>query len=221
MLRYVPMHRIPLTLRALVLIPLFALGVDHARASIACGPEAESCLQAAGHGWLGAAGVALLLFYAAGLAATIGRIAARRAPGVLPLWLLATVGVAAMCGGQALLAGALGHGAALGGGWLELLAFCAVAGGALALALRVAPAAVALVHSLRHARGCPPQPPGASPRRCRAGRACCWRRRRRAAGLRRWADDPPPVRARRRIRQARQPMPSVYRRNRRCPSNPP
>ena len=57
--------------------------------------------------------------------------------------------VAAVCGGQALLAGALGHGAALGGGWLELLAFCAFAGAALALALRAAPAAVALVRSLR------------------------------------------------------------------------
>jgi hypothetical protein len=149
--RWRAMHRIPLTLRALVLIPLFALGVDHARASIACGPEAESCLQAAGHGWLGVTGVVLLVLYAAGLAVAVGRLAARRAPGVLQLWLLGTVGVAAVCGGQALLAGALGHGAALGGGWTELLAFCALAGAALALALRAAPAAVALARSLRPA----------------------------------------------------------------------
>jgi len=40
------MHRIPFTLRALVLLPLLALGVDHARASLACGPQAESCLEA-------------------------------------------------------------------------------------------------------------------------------------------------------------------------------
>jgi hypothetical protein len=151
MIVYMPMHRVPLTLRALVLLPLFALGVDHARASIACGPEAESCLQATGHGWLGVAGVALLLLYAAGLAAMVGRLAARRAPGALGLWLLGTAGVAAVCGGQALLAGALGHGAALGGGWLELLAFCAVAGAVLAVALRVAPAAIALARSLRPA----------------------------------------------------------------------
>jgi hypothetical protein len=150
------MDRIPLTLRALVLIPLFALGVDHARASIACGPESESCLQAAGHGWLGVAGVALLVLYAAGLAVAVGRLAARRAPGVLALWLLGTAGVAAVCGGQALLAAALGDGAALGGGWLELTAFCAVAGAAVALALRVAPAAIALARSLRPSAPRPP-----------------------------------------------------------------
>jgi hypothetical protein len=147
------MHRIPLTLRALVLVPLFALGVDHARASLACGPGAESCLEASGHGWLGVAGVAMLLLYAAGLAVAVGRLAARRSPGFLRLWLLASAGVAGICGGQALLAAALGDGAALGGGWPELLAFCALAGAALALALRVAPAAAALARSLR-----PPAP---------------------------------------------------------------
>ena len=143
------MQRIPLTLRALVLVPLFALGVDHARASLACGPGAESCLEASGHGWLGVAGVAMLLLYAAGLAVAVGRVAAGRAPGFLRLWLLATAGVAAVCGGQALLAAALGDGSALGGGWPELVAFAAVAGAALALALRVAPAAARLVRSLR------------------------------------------------------------------------
>jgi hypothetical protein len=143
------MQRIPLTLRALVLVPLFALGVDHARATFACAPGSESCIEAAGHGWLGVAGVVLLVLYAGALALAVGRIAAGRSPGFLRLWLLGTAGVAAVCGGQALLAGALGDGAALGGGWLELLAFCALAGGALALALRAAPAAAALARSLR------------------------------------------------------------------------
>src|SRR5215208_3330922 len=147
------MHRIPLTLRALVLVPLLALGVDHARASLACAPGAQSCLEASGHGWLGVAGVALLLLYAAGLAAGVGRLAAGRAPGFLRLWLLATAGVAGVCAGQALLAAAIGDGAALGGGWTELAPLCAVAGAAVALALRVAPAAAALVRSLR-----PPAP---------------------------------------------------------------
>ena len=151
MLAFAQMHRIPLTLRALVLVPLFAIGVDHARASFACGPRAESCLEAAGHGWLGVAGVVLLVLYAAVLAVAVGRMAAGRSPGFLRLWLLGTAAVAAVCGGQALLAGALGHGAALGGGWSELLVFCALAGAALALALRAAPAAVALVRSLRPA----------------------------------------------------------------------
>jgi hypothetical protein len=153
MLRSMPMHRVPLTLRALVLVPLFALGADHARASLACGPGAESCLQASGHGWLGVAGVAVLLLYAAGLAVAVGRLATGRAPGFLRLWLLATAGVAGVCAGQALLAAALGDGAALGGGWTELVGLCVVAGAAVALALRAAPAAAALVRSLR-----PPAP---------------------------------------------------------------
>ena len=152
------MARLPLTLRALLLVPLLALAVDGARATLACGPRAESCLEAAGQGWLGAAGSVLLVLYAVGLALAIAGVARGRAlhpgraPGFLRLWLVGTAGVAAVCGGQALLAGALGDGAALGGGWAELLAFCAVAGAVLALALRIAPAAEALVRSLRAPR---------------------------------------------------------------------
>jgi hypothetical protein len=143
------MPRLPLTLRALLLVPLLAVGVDQARATLACGSRAESCLEAAGHGWLGAAGSVLLVLYAAGLALGISGLArgraayAGRSPGFLRLWLVGSAGVAAVCGGQALLAGALG------GGWAELLAFCAVAGAVLALALRVPPAAGELVRSLR------------------------------------------------------------------------
>jgi hypothetical protein len=169
-----PMHRIPLTLRALLLLPLLAVGADHARAALACGPGAESCLEASGHGWLGVAGVVVLLAYAAALGAGVARLAARRTPGFLRLWLLGSGAVAAVCGGQALLAAALGDAAALGGGWAELLAFCLVAGAALALALRVAPAAVALVRSLRPAAPRPalatvaawtlPAPPARHPR---------------------------------------------------------
>jgi hypothetical protein len=148
------MPRLPLTLRALLLVPLLAVGVDLARATIACGPRAESCLEAAGQGWLGAAGSVLLVLYAAGLAFAVGglaraRSAGPRSPGFLWLWLIGGAGVAAVCGGQALLAGALGDGAALGGGWAELLAFSAVAGAVLALALRIPPAAEELVRSLR------------------------------------------------------------------------
>jgi hypothetical protein len=148
------MARLPLTLRALVLVPLLAVGVDLARATVACGPHAESCLEAAGRGWLGAYGSVLLVLYAAGLAFAVaglarGRTAGARAPRVAALWSIGTAGVAAVCFGQALLAGALGDAAALGGGWAELLAFCAVAGAVLALALRIAPAAEELVRSLR------------------------------------------------------------------------
>ena len=149
------MPRLSLTLRALLLVPILAVGVDLARATLACGPRAESCLEAAGQGWLGTAGSALLVLYALGLALALGALvrgtsAAARAPaGFLRLWLTGSVAVAAVCGGQALLAGALGDGSALGGGWVELLAFCTVAGALLALALRIAPAAEALVRSLR------------------------------------------------------------------------
>src|SRR4051812_44715506 len=122
MIPLMPMHRIPLTLRALFLLPLLAVGADHARAALACGPGAESCLEASGHGWLGVAGVVVLLAYAATLGAAVARHAVRRAPGFARLWLLGTGAVAAVCAGQALLAAALGDGSALGGGWPELLA---------------------------------------------------------------------------------------------------
>ena len=145
------MHRIPLTLRALILLPLLAVGADHARAALACGPGAESCLEASGHGWLGVAGVVALLLYAGLIGTGLARHAARRTRGFARLWLLGSGAVAAVCGGQALLAMALGDASALGGGWTELLAFCVVAGAALALVLRVAPAAAALARSLQPA----------------------------------------------------------------------
>src|SRR5215207_1575749 len=152
-----PMTRLSPTLRALLLVPLLAVAVDLGRATVACGPRAESCLEAAGQGWLGAAGSVLLMLYAAALALGVSALVrggsnAPRAPGFLRCWLVGALGVAAVCGGQALLAGAVGDGAALGGGWAELLAFCAVAGAVLALALRIAPAAEALVRSLRAPR---------------------------------------------------------------------
>ena len=65
------------------------------------------------------------------------------------LWLVGTAGVAAVCGGQALLARALGSGAALGGGWVLLLGLCVLAGGLIALALRARPVAPQLLWDLR------------------------------------------------------------------------
>jgi hypothetical protein len=158
------MARLPLTVRTLLLVPLLAVGVDQARAALACAPGAESCLEAAGQGWLGSAGSVLLVVYALALAfavAGIARGSAGRAghdPGFMALWLLGAGGVAAVCGGQALLAGALG-GAALGGGWPLLLVLCAVAGALVALALRAAPAAEELVRSLQPSAPRAPLPP--------------------------------------------------------------
>ena len=150
------MRRIPLTLRALVLVPLLAVLVDMGRATLACGPHAETCLEAAGRGYLGTAGVVLIVAYALGLALWVGRLAGGGGgahPGVstLRLWLVGSAGVAAACGGQALLASATGDPAALGGGWPELIVSCLVAGAVIAFALRAAPAAAALVGELRPA----------------------------------------------------------------------
>ena len=150
------MVRIPLTLRALLLVPLLAVAVDHVRATGVCGTEAQTCLEAAGRGWLGAAGIVLLVLYAAGLSVWVARAAGRpgtpgRPPSLGRLWLTASAGVAAVCAAQALVAEAVGGPAPLGGGWLELAALCAAAGGLIALALRAAPAAAALVRELRPA----------------------------------------------------------------------
>jgi hypothetical protein len=156
------MCRLPLTLRALVLVPLMAVAVDLGRATLACGPRAESCLEAAGRGWLGPVGVALVLLYALGLALGVARLA--RADGGDPappsfarLWLVGTLGVAAACAGQALIAGSLGDPAALGGGWAMLAASCVAAGGLVALALRSGTAAATVVRTLRPAA---PRPRG-------------------------------------------------------------
>src|SRR4051794_36880672 len=157
MLDSVPaMRRIPLTFRALLLVPLLAVAVDQARATVVCGTRAETCLEAAGRGWMGPAGIALMVLYALVLAFWVGRTArgAAGAPGPVSLarlWLTGSAGVAAACGGQALLAGAIGGPGSLGGGWLGLLALCVAAGGVIALALRAAPAAAALVRELRPA----------------------------------------------------------------------
>ena len=142
------MRRLPLTLRALVLLPLLAVLSDHTRATLLCGPRAESCLEAAGQGWSAALGIGVLALYAVALALLVARIA-RSSPGPGRLWAVGTGAVWASCAAQAAFASLLGTGAALGGGWLGLLAFGVLAGGALALALRVAPHARALVRSLR------------------------------------------------------------------------
>jgi hypothetical protein len=148
------MRRIPLTFRALLLVPLLSVAVDQTRATLLCGTRAESCLEAAGRGWLGAAGIVLLSLYAVGLAVWVGRAAGRRAEphrrqSLARLWLIGSLGVAAVCGGQALLADAVGGSGALGGGWAATIVLCLAAGGVVALTLRAGGAAAALVADLR------------------------------------------------------------------------
>ena len=62
------MRHLPLTLRALVLLPLLAVLADQTRAAVLCGPRAESCLEAAGQGWSAGVGVIALVLYGVGLA---------------------------------------------------------------------------------------------------------------------------------------------------------
>jgi hypothetical protein len=112
-------------------------------------------LQAAGQGWLGGAGIALLVLYSLAAALFVGRLAGGRRPRAAKpasfwrLWPVASTGVAAVCGGQALLARALGSTSQLGGGWTVLLVLCVLAGAVIALALHAAPAAAAFLQSLR------------------------------------------------------------------------
>ena len=157
------MSRLPLSLRALLLVPLLAAAADQARATLVCGGSGQTCLETAGSGSLGAIGPVVLIAYALGLTALVVRLAVGRSrqlhdaahalaggrSGFAPRWLIGAAGLAAICGGQALLAVLLGDGGALGAGWLELLAICAAAGGVVALALPAVPAAIALVRSFR------------------------------------------------------------------------
>ena len=138
-------RRLPLTLRALMLVPLLAVLADQARVTLACAPGGQSCLETAGQGSLGAVGVVVFVLYALVLAFGVGRLLVREQR-LLSRWLIGAAGLVAVCGGQALLAGTIGDAGALGGGWLELLAICAAAGGVIALAVRLAPA---IVRSLR------------------------------------------------------------------------
>src|SRR3954469_24773113 len=138
MIGLMPVHRLPLAVRALVLLPLLAVVSDQTRAAVMCGSPAEGCLEAAGHGWSAGLGMLALALYGAGLALVVARLAGS-APGFGRLWAVATGAVWASCAAQAGVAALLGAGSALGGGWLGLLALGVLAGGVLALALRVAP----------------------------------------------------------------------------------
>jgi hypothetical protein len=126
---------------------------------VLCGSHAQSCLEAAGRGWIGPWGMALIAVYALALALLVARAArgpVAPRPSFMRLWAVGTAGVIAACGGQALLAAALG-GTPLGGGWLGVVGLCVVAGALLALALRVAPALRGALHTAA------PRPAAATP----------------------------------------------------------
>ena len=130
-------NRIPVSLRTLLLLPLLAAGVDLTRAAAACGSQAQTCLEAAGRGWLGPAAAILIVLYALATAHFVARRAqSRDRRGFAELWLLGTTGVAIACTGQAVLARAFAPEATLGGSPLGVLALCAIAGALLAMLLR-------------------------------------------------------------------------------------
>ncbi len=130
-------HRVPVSLRTLLLLPLLAAGVDVTRAMAACGSQAQTCLEAAGRGWLGPAAGVLVVLYALATAHFVARRArSSDHSSFAQLWLLGTTGVALACTGQAVLARAFSPDATLGGTPVGVLALCAVAGALLALLLR-------------------------------------------------------------------------------------
>jgi hypothetical protein len=67
-------RRLPLTLRALMLVPLLAVLADQARVTLACARGGQSCLETAGQGSLGVAGVVVLVLCALVLAVGVGRL---------------------------------------------------------------------------------------------------------------------------------------------------
>ena len=109
--------RIPLMLRALVLVPLLAVGprpgarlarsASRARRAASTRPAAAAS---------GSPARCCSLGYVLAVAGLVGRLARGRSS----LWIVAVAGLWAACGGQALLASALGGTALLGGGWLPL-----------------------------------------------------------------------------------------------------
>src|SRR3954452_22825816 len=139
--------RASLTLRLVLLLPLLATGVDVTRATLACGPDAETCLAAAGRGWMGTLAVVLVPLYAALFGVLLARGAraaqapGRPAVGFAGLWLLGSAGMGAVTAGQMLLARTLDGGAPLGGSLAGVVALCLAAGAVLALALRAVEAA--------------------------------------------------------------------------------
>jgi hypothetical protein len=148
-------RRLPVTLRALALVPLGTVAVQQARAEMACGDQARSCLQAAGQGWMHAAGIAVLVAFALLVAGGVARVARGDAgaepapPGLARLWALAAVGVLTACTGQELLAAAVTPGyVPLDGGVLAALPLCLAAGGVIALGLRVRRHAALAVRAL-------------------------------------------------------------------------
>src|SRR4051794_31811677 len=128
------MTRHSTTLRLLVLLPLLVTGVDVTRATFACGPAAQTCLEAAGRGWMGTAAVVLVPLYAVLVAVGLARAARGLAPaptGFGRRWALGTGAMVVATLGQAALSGA-----ALGGSWAALPALCVAAGALVAIVLR-------------------------------------------------------------------------------------
>ncbi|MDO8184252.1 hypothetical protein Q7L71_01600, partial [Conexibacter sp. CPCC 205706] len=166
-----PFHRY----RGMALLPLAALAVHQLRYALAFGADASQRLAEQGHAYLGSVEAVAVMLCAVTLGSFLTRLAsawtsgaaasgpAAARHGLLKLWAVAALVLAAVYSGQELLEGMLtaGHPPGLegvlgNGGWLMVPLSVAV-GGLLALLLRGAQAALALVRGVRAAR------PAASP----------------------------------------------------------
>jgi hypothetical protein len=146
------------SLRMLVLMPLLAVGIDVTRATTACGAQAQTCLEAAGRGWLGPVAVLLVIAYALGIGVAAlralqpgGALPTGRGPSFLRLWGIATAGLALIASGQLAFARIVGDGAPLGGSPAGVLALCVCAGAVLALLVRLGAEAAEAVAGLARA----------------------------------------------------------------------
>jgi hypothetical protein len=171
--------RIPIRARALALVPLGALAVHELRYLVAFGSHADRALAQQGHVYLAWVGLAVALLAGAMLGSFVARLTrARRGAGPSPAsswlatWAALTAGLLVTYVVQELAEGlvAAGHPAGLAGvlaagGWVAAPASLAV-GGALALLLRGARAAIALVAE-RARRARRPRPAPAAPLRPR------------------------------------------------------
>src|SRR4051812_32286367 len=166
------LRHVPLRARAFALLPIAALGVHQLRYRLAFGDHAAHDLAAQGHAYLASLAPLLVLAAALGAAEFLARLAgawrgeqgdSRRGPSFLVLATVAAASLVAIYAGQELLEGLVAQGPPAGlvgvfgdGGWWSL-PLAALFGLAIALLLRGADAAVALVARERSAR--PAQPP--------------------------------------------------------------
>ena len=159
------LSRVPVSLRGAGLLPGAALVVHWLRYELAFGQHAGERLTAQGHAYLSSLTPWIVLLAGLAIGGSLGRLASRAGAagaergrgGFARVWMAAALALVAIYVAQELLEGlfATGHPGGLGGvfgggGWWALPS-AALAGGLLALALRVEAAVAALLGARRPA----------------------------------------------------------------------